>query len=266
MFKNEPSNSKVIWITGASSGIGEGLAYAFAKKGHKLILSGRNVEALEKVKNNCHHAEIAILPFDITNIEDASENVARAISRFGTIDILINNAGISQRSLIAETPIDIDIKLMQIDYFGTIALTKALLPHFLERKKGQFVVISSLMGKFGSPHRSGYCASKHALQGYFDVLRMEHEKDNIDVTIICPGFINTHAAKNAIKADGTSQNSNDKTTEKGMPVSVFAQKAIQAIEKKKFEVYIGGKEVLGIYLKRFFPTFLHHMVLRSKVK
>lgn len=259
-------NGKVVWITGASSGIGEALAYELARKNCKLILSARNVEALELVKSKCATAEVVVLPFDLADFANAKNNAEKAVAAFGKIDILVNNGGVSQRSLIAETDFEVDKKLIEVDYLGTVALTKALLPHFIKNQSGHFVTITSLMGKFGSPYRSGYCGAKHALHGFFDVLRMEHYKDFLDVTLICPGFIQTNVAKNALIGNGSSQNKEDEATKNGMPVAVFAKKFVKAVESKKFEVYIGGKEVLGIYLKRFFPKFLHYFVLRSKVR
>lgn len=259
-------NGKIVWITGASSGIGEALAYELARKNCKLILSARNIEALEAVKSKCATTEVAVLPFDLADFDCAKENAEKAIAAFGKIDILINNGGISQRSLIAETDFEVDKKLMDVDYLGTIAVTKALLPHFIKNKSGHFVTITSVMGKFGSPYRSGYCAAKHALHGFFDVLRMEHYKDFLNVTLICPGFIQTNVAKNALTGDGSKQNKESEATKNGMPVAVFAKKLIKAVESNKFEVYIGGKEVLGVYWKRLFPKFLHFFVLRSKVK
>ena len=259
-------NNKVVWITGASSGIGEALAYELASKNCKLILSARNITMLEIVKSKCSSTEVIILPFDLMDFDNASNNVKKAISFFGKIDILINNGGVSQRSLIIDTDFEVDKKLIAVDYLGTVALTKALLPHFIQNKKGKFVVVTSLMGKFGSPYRSGYCGAKHALHGFFDVLRMEHQKDNISVTLICPGFVQTNVAINALTANGSSQNSDDVATKNGLPVNLFARKMIKAIESNKFEAYIGGKEVLGIYLKRFFPKILHHFILKSKVR
>ncbi len=193
------------------------------------------------------------------------ETVAQVVAKYGLIDILINNAGISQRSLIAETDFDVYKKLMDVNYLGTVALTKALLPHFIANQKGHFVTVTSLMGKFGSPYRSGYCGAKHALHGFFDVLRMEHEKDGIAVTLICPGFVNTNVAKNALTADGSSQNEQDSATQNGIPAEVLAKKMIRAMERKKFEAYIGGKERLGVYL-RLFPKLLHKIVLKSTVR
>jgi short-subunit dehydrogenase len=259
-------NGKVVWITGASSGIGEALAYELATRNCKLILSARNIKALEDVKSKCSTAEVVILPFDLSDFDNAKNQVENAIAAFGKIDILVNNGGVSQRSLIAETDFEVDKKLIEVDYLGTVALTKALLPHFIKNQKGHFVTVTSLMGKFGSPYRSGYCGAKHALHGFFDVLRMEHQKDNINVTLICPGFIQTNVAKNALTADGSKQNTDDEATLNGMPVVIFVKKLIKAVESNTFEVYIGGKEVLGVYLKRFFSKLLHRFVLKSKVR
>jgi len=258
---------KVVWITGASSGIGEALTYELNRKGYKLIISSRKLLDLQQVKANCPNGDlISLLPLDLMDRDKMSEIVTEALSFYGSIDLLINNAGISQRSLIMETDLQVYQKLMDVNYMGTIALTKAILPHFVSQKKGHFVTVTSLMGKFGSPYRSGYCGAKHALHGFFDVLRMEHEKENIKVTMVCPGFVNTKVAINALTADGTPQVDNDMATQNGLAPHVFAKKMVKAIEKGKFEVYIGRKEVMGIYLKRFFPKQLHRLVLRSKVR
>jgi dehydrogenase/reductase SDR family protein 7 len=259
-------NNKVVWITGASSGIGEALAYELSQRNCKLILSARNVENLQRVKAKCLNGEVVVLPFDLADFNSAKNHVEKAISFFGKIDVLINNGGVSQRSLLVDTDFEVDKKLIEVDYLGTVAITKALLPHYISNRKGHFVTITSLMGKFGSPYRSGYCGAKHALHGFFDVLRMEHQKDNVNVTLICPGFIQTNVAVNALTGDGSKQNSNDQATLNGMPVAVFAKKLVKAVESNTFESYIGGKEVLGIYLKRFFPKLLHRLVLKSEVR
>jgi len=260
-FKN-----KVIWITGASSGIGKSLALELSKQNCKLILSSRREEALTDVKNQCaNQKNIRILPFDLADYLNMKPIAKNAISLFGNIDMLINNGGISQRSLIIDTDISVDKKLMHVDYLGTVALSKAILPHFVNKQSGHFVTVTSLMGKFGSPYRSGYCGAKHALHGFFDVLRMEHEKDNIKVTMICPGFVDTNVARNALTGNGNPQKSQDNATAKGLNVSVFTKQMLKAIKKEKFEAYIGQGEIKGVYLKRFFPRLLHKIVLRSKV-
>ncbi|MBI3219451.1 MAG: SDR family oxidoreductase [Bacteroidetes bacterium] len=262
--------SKVIWITGASSGIGEALTYALAKEGAHLILSARRKEELERVKGNCKGtdpANIHILPLDLAKAETLQLNTEVAIQIFGRIDILINNGGISQRSLARETKLAVDRAIMEVDYFGTLALTKYLLPHFLKRKSGHYVVTSSVMGIIGTPYRSGYSAAKHALHGFFDSLRAEVWKENIFVTLICPGWIRTNVTMNAMTGDGSKLNEMDKTTDQGLTPEFCAKEIVKAIQKKKEEVYIGGaKEVFGVYTKRFFPKLFSRIVRKIKVR
>ena len=260
-------DEKVVWITGASSGIGEALAKIYAEKGAKLILSSRRVPDLEKVKSECPISEnVKILPIDLNDFDKAAVEVQKAFDFFGTIDVLINNAGVSQRSLIADTQFDVFKKLIEIDYLGTVALSRALLPFFIKQGGGHYVVVSSIMGKYGSPFRSGYAAAKHALQGFFDVMRMEHQKDNIYVTMICPGFVRTPIAMNSLRGDGSVLGLDDLATRKGMKVEDFAQKMFRSVEQKKWEVSFGGKERLGVYLKRLSNKLLHSIVIRSKVR
>lgn len=258
-------SGKVLWITGASSGIGEALAYALARKNAKLILSARRKEELARVKGNCPaaaQADIRMLPLDLEKSDTLRLSVDAAVQLFGHIDILINNGGISQRSMVAETSLSVDRKLMEVNYFGTVALTKHLLPHFIRRKAGHFITVSSVTGKFGTPYRSGYAASKHALHGFFDALRAEHHKDNIRVTMVCPGFIRTPITLSALTADGSPLNKMDEAQYKGKPVDWCARKIVSAIEKNREEIYIGGREVMAVYLKRFFPR-LFSRVIRS---
>ncbi len=258
---------KTIWITGSSSGIGKSLAQALSSRNCNLILSARNAGALQEVKSLCGNGDnIAVLPLNLNDHEGMNEVVNKAVSLFGKVDILVNNAGISQRSLIKDTDFSVYKKLIDIDYLGTVALSKAILPHFIQNQNGHYVTVTSLMGKFGSPYRSGYCGAKHALHGFFDVMRMEHEKDGVKVTLVCPGFVQTNVAKNALTADGSPQEQDDVATQNGVTPEYAAQKMIAAIEKDKFEVYIGGKEIKGIYLKRFFPKLLHKVVLKSQVR
>ncbi|MBS1951159.1 MAG: Oxidoreductase [Cytophagales bacterium] len=266
-------NHKVIWITGASSGIGEALTYQLAMiKGVKLILSARRKEELERVKALCPQAvqvNIRILPIDLVQHETLHLSVEAAVQLFGYIDVLINNGGISQRSLAKETHLNVDRHLMEVDYFGTISLSKYLLPHFLKRKSGHFVTISSVMGKIGTPYRSGYAAAKHALHGFFDSLRAElwKESKHVYVTLICPGWVRTNITLNALTGDGRKLNKMDKTTAKGLSPKICAERIVAAIQKKKEEVYIGGaKEVFAVYLKRFFPLLFSKAVRRMAVR
>lgn len=257
---------KIIWITGASSGIGRSLALLMGQQGARLILSGRNQNRLKEVQQQMPQpGRAALLPMDLGAPDTLPGVVREALDLFGSVDILVNNAGISQRSLIMDTTMEVYEQMIRVNYLGTVALSKALLPHFIERKQGQFVVVTSLMGKFGSPLRSGYCGAKHALHGFFDVLRMEHEKDGVFVSMICPGFVQTDIARNALVGDGSSQGFQDQATKNGMDPDRFARKMLRAIERRSWETYIGGREVAGIYLKRFLPKVLHRVVLRSQV-
>ncbi len=265
-FKN-----KVVWITGASSGIGKAVALALSTQGAKLIISSRNTEKLEEVKILCANPDmVKILQVDLDDHHHLDKLVQEAISLFDPeqlgIDILINNGGISQRSLAIDTGITIDTQIFKTNYFGTVALSKALLPYFVAKKSGHFVVVTSVVGKIGTPLRSSYSASKHALHGFFDSLRAEIHDDNIAVTLICPGFVNTNVSKNALTANGTPQNTMDKGTANGLSPDYFAKRMLKAIARKKQEVVIGGKlEVLAVYVKRFFPRVLAKVIRKLAV-
>jgi short-subunit dehydrogenase len=257
----------VIWITGSSSGIGEAAARKFSTEGFALILSARNTQELERVKRSCAFPDdCRILPLDLASSAEFSEKVATAISFFGQVDMVLHNGGISQRSLIKDTKLEVDRKLMEVNYFGTVALTKAILPHFLARKKGQFGVVTSLVGKFGSPFRSSYAGSKHALHGFFDTLRAEHHQDGISVTLICPGFIRTQVSINAVTGDGTPLGEMDQAQDQGMSPEACAKQLYRAMKSKKEEVYIGGKETLDVYLKRFLPGLFSKILRTAKVR
>lgn len=262
-------SNQVIWITGASSGIGEALAYELARHRVKLILSARRKEELERVKGNClkqAQPNIRILPLDLSQSDTLKLSTEAAIQLFGHVDILINNGGISQRSLVRDTKLEVDRRIMEVNYFGTIALTKYLLPHFLSRKGGRYVVVTSLTGKFGTPWRSGYSASKHALHGFFDAVRAELYNDNIRVTMICPGFIYTPITLSALTGDGTPLNKIDHAQYQGKTPEWCAKKIIRAIEKNKEEVNIAGREVLGVYVKRFFPKLFSKLIRKVDVR
>lgn len=262
-------SEKVVWVTGASSGIGEALAYELAKHHCKLILSARRIEELERVKSSCPAAAqstIAVLPLDLATSESLKLITEAAINLFGHIDILINNGGISQRSLVKDTPLEVDRRLMEVNYFGTIALTKHLIPHFVSRQQGMFVVITSLVGKFGTPYRSGYSASKHALHGFFDSLQAELHQDKIRVCMVCPGFIQTNISVNALTETGEKLNEMDQAQANGMAADKCAKKIVTAIRKRKAELYVGGKEKYGVYIKRFLPALYRKIVRKASVR
>jgi dehydrogenase/reductase SDR family protein 7B len=258
---------KVVWVTGASSGIGLAYASFVNKLGAKVILSARRKEVLEEVKNNFTHPENAyVLPLDLEDYSNVNEITLEAINAFGRVDILINNGGLSQRANVLDTEMKVVEKLMKVNFLGTVALTKAILPHMIKNKSGQIAVVSSVVGKFGTPRRSSYAATKHALHGYFDALRAEMFEHGIDVTIICPGYVTTNISKNALTADGSAQNKMDNATEKGIDPIVFADRMASAIAQKKEEVYItGAKERFGLFMKRFFPSIFSKLVRKMAV-
>jgi len=260
-------SNKVVWITGASSGIGAAMVKLLADKNAKVILSSRREAELVKVKNQVGLSDenALVLPLDLMDHDGMQSKVDEVMKKFGRIDVLINNGGISQRSLIMDTDFSVYKRIMDIDYLGTVALSTAVLPIFVKQQSGQFGVISSLMGKFSSPLRSGYCGAKHALHGFFDALRLEHEDDGIGVTMVCPGYIRTDISKNAVVGDGTRQGKMDDATGAGLSAEACAKQILRAIEKEKMEVSIGGKETYALLIKRFFPRLLHRIVKRSNV-
>lgn len=261
---------KVVWITGASSGIGEALVYAFAYEGAKLILSSRRKEELERVKGNCPsatQANIRILPLDLSQASTLELTTEAAVQLFGHIDILINNGGISQRSLAKDTKLEVDRRIMEVDFFGTVAVTKYLLPHFMGRKAGHYVTITSIAGVVGTRYRTGYAAAKHALHGFFDALRAEVWENNITVTLVLPGWVQTQVSVNALAGDGSQYNQMDETTAKGLTAEYVAQKVVSAVKAKKREVYIAGpKETMAVVLKRLAPGLLARIIRKAVVK
>jgi len=207
--------NQVVIITGASSGIGRACAYEYAKKGDSVVIAARNLDKLKKLETELIGlgAKVLSVGFDITKDEDRKRLIAQTVAEFGRIDLLINNAGISQRSLAKETILDVDRQLMEVNFFGTTALTKDALQHMIKAKSGHIAVISSVVGKFGFPLRTGYAATKHALHGYFESLRAELYEDHIKVSIICPGRIKTNISINALTEDGSTHSKMDEGTE-----------------------------------------------------
>ncbi|MCS7018881.1 MAG: SDR family oxidoreductase [Cytophagales bacterium] len=261
--------SQVIWITGASSGIGEALAYAFAKQPDvQLILSARREAELQRVAQATRlpQERLLVLPLDLSQGDTLPQKAQQALSHFGKVDIMVHNGGVSQRALAKDTLVTVDRIIMETNFFGALILTKALLPSMLARKSGRFVVISSSVGKFGTPLRSTYAASKHALHGFFDSLRAECWRENIKVLMVCPGYIRTQVSVNAFLGTGEKQGTMDEAQAKGIPAEVCAERIIAAIRADKEEINIAGaKEMLGIYLKRFFPSLFSKLVRQIKV-
>jgi len=254
MFTN-----RVVWITGASSGIGEALAARFARENARVVLSARRQPELERVRQHCIDAGAApenmlVLPLDVTDLPSLPVAADHVISHFGQIDLLINNAGLSQRSLCKDTELSVYQKLLDVDVMGQIALTKAVLPHMLERQSGHLAVTASVAGKVGVPLRTGYCAAKHAVMGFFDALRAEAGHHDVKVTTITPGFIRTNISVNALKGDGSEFGTVDDDIAAGMDVTRCAEVIMDGFRKGTPEIAVGeGMEMKVLWLKRFFP-------------
>lgn len=255
---------QVVWITGASSGIGEALAVAWSRQGARLVLSARNAAELERVRRACANPEQHLVrPLDLTD-SGAIETLAQSVLReVGHVDVLVHSGGVSQRSLASETGLATDRAIMDLNYFGTVALTKAVLPSMIARGAGQIVPISSVIGYVGVPLRSAYAASKHALHGFFEALRAETAKQGIVVTMVVPGYVRTKVSENALRGDGTKHGKLDETHAKAMLAEEAAPRIIEAVAKKKAEVRVGGKEIHAVLLRRFLPGLLRR-VLRVK--
>jgi len=256
-------NNKVIWITGSSSGIGEATAYEFAKTGAKLILTALEADILENVKIKSLQlgaSAVEILPFDLSCLNELDDLANNALSQFGRIDLLYNNAGISQRGNTIDTSMEVIRKIMDVNYFAPVILTKALLPKMVEQGGGQLVVTTSIAGKFGFPLRCAYSSSKHALYGFFETVQSEYFNQNIRVTIVCPGRVQTRISFYALKKDGSQHGKIDKGQAGGVTAEYAAKKIVKAIKKGKREVLIGKKELLMVYIKRFLPCLAAKIV------
>lgn len=263
-FKN-----KVVWITGASSGIGEALARALSAAGAMLILSSRRWDELERVRKSCtNKGNVKIILVDLLDTASLSAKTKEAIAAFGHIDVMVHNGGISQRSLVQDTSMQVQRKVMEIDYFSYVELTNHLLPHFLQRNSGHFVIMSSVMGKIGTPMRSAYAAAKHALHGFFDCLRAEVFDKNIQVTIITPGYIRTNVTMNAVRGDGSAVAEVGENIANGLPADKAALQIMKAIAAGKFETYVGktSGEKMALIVNRIAPNMLQKIVRKQVPK
>lgn len=257
-------HNKVIWITGASSGIGENLAIQLAQHGARLILSARNQQKLEDLKATLTHPEAhLVLPLDLGALHAPESYTDQILAKFGRLDILINNGGVSQRASAHETEMEVNRQLMEVNFFGNIALAKVVLPIFRTQKSGQYLIVSSIAGKFGFHLRSIYSASKAALVGYYESIAMEEAKNGIRVTIAFPGKINTPISKSALTAEGTAHGQMDSNQAGGMPVDECVAQMLKALAQQKREVLIGRKELLAVYLKRFVPALFWKIIPRQ---
>jgi len=259
-------SGKVVWITGASSGIGEALVHSLSNYGAKIILSARREDELRRVQqqSKLKDSDSLVLPIDLYNPAAIETAYKKAVEKFGQIDILICNAGVAQRSTVMNSDPKVERQIMELNYFAVTELTRLVLPSMISHKQGNIVVISSVMGKMGMPGRATYCASKHALHGYYEALRAEVFKDNVKVHVICPGYVKTNVSINAVTADGSAHGKMDAGQEKGITPEKCARGIINAIAKGKDEVYIGGMEILAPRVKTIFPGLISYFVKRTE--
>jgi short-subunit dehydrogenase len=258
--------NKTIWITGASSGVGEGMATVFHREGADLIISGRREAELERVKADCTagsgEGSVHIVPFDITDAAGREAAVREVLERHERLDVLVNNAGIGQRAPAINTRLDVDRQVMEVDFFGPIALTKLVLPRMIEQQSGHLVVTSSVAGKHAVPHHSAYCAAKHALHGYFDTLRVEHYDDNIDVTLLVIAGIKSNVFQHALTGDGSEYGASDWDQSSGISAEECAMRVVDGMLNREFELVIGIEPALqAMRIKDEDPkAFLERMV------
>ena len=258
---------RLVWITGASSGIGEALAHAFAAEGARLVLSARRAEALAQVQAACgpSAADVHVVPFDVTvpaEVEAAADHV---LDRIGPVDVLVNNAGVTQRSLARDTDMAVYRRLMEVNFFSAVGLTRRVLPGMLERRSGHLVVTSSVTGKYGAPLRTGYCAAKHAVQGYFEALRTEVAKEGVAVTIVVAGPIRTPISLHALTGDGAEHGRMDPLQAGGIPADQAAREIVDGVHHRREEIVVGqGLPVLALSLRRFAPRLFYRLIARAR--
>jgi dehydrogenase/reductase SDR family protein 7B len=258
-------HGKLVWITGASSGIGESLSRQFAHLGCRLVLSSRRESELQRVASSCTGAQgIFVIPLDLSKPETMSIVAQRVLADIGPVDIMVHNGGVSQRADARETIFEVDNVILRTNYLGPIALTKALLPSMLARKQGHFVVVTSALGKFSIPTRSAYCASKHALHGFFDAMRAESWKDGIAVTLAVPGFVRTNVGLNALTGTGLRFGREENEIAKGLNADHCASRIISAARREQHEVFIGSfKERIALTVSHVAPRLFFHLTRKK---
>ncbi len=257
---------KNIWITGASSGIGKEVAIEISKAQTNLILSGRNLAALKETASLCREngSRTKIVPFDLADPESISHAAGEVLSEKIKVDALYHFGGISQRSLAKDSPIEVDRKIFEINFFGTVALTKAILPRMIENGGGHIAVTSSIVGKFGFPCRSAYAASKHALHGFFESLRAECLRENIRVSVIIPGRIKTNISLNAINEKGKLHGKMDEGQANGKCAKKAAITICKQLKREKKEILTGGTEMVMLHIRRFLPSLYYYLAPKLK--
>jgi short-subunit dehydrogenase len=266
MDKNHSFHGKTAWITGASSGIGEALVREFVNRGATVIISSNDPAGLDRVKNSCENGSerVTCLAFDLSDTSGIGSIVDSQMKTLGKIDYLLNIGGISQRSRIDETPLWLDRKIFEINYFGTIALTKAILPYMIRQKSGHIAATSSISGRFGFPLRSAYSASKQALHGFFETLFLENKKNNIRTSVIIPGRVRTNISYHALDSEGKEHGKMDEGLSKGITPEKAARIIVRGLLHDKREILVGGSELSMLYIRRICPWLFFRIGDRIK--
>jgi short-subunit dehydrogenase len=266
MKKEELFAGKVAWITGASSGIGESLVHQFVLGGARVIASSNDMTGLERVKSECspYSGMVSCIPFDLADTTGIDKIVEEQVRIFGRIDYLLNIGGVSQRARIDETPLWLDRKIFEINYFGTIALTKAVLPVMVRQNSGHILATSSISGRFGFPLRSAYSASKQALHGFFETLYLENKKFNINASVIIPGRVRTSISLHALDSTGREHGKLDEGQAKGLLPEQAAEIIIKGMLRNKREILVGKSEMLMLHIRRYFPWLFFRIADKIK--
>lgn len=260
---------KAVWITGASAGLGEALAHRFASQGARLLLSARREDRLQAVAEASRArgaSDAQVLPLDLADLSSLHDKAEQAIARMGHIDVMVHNAGLGQRALVAESSFEVDRKLMEVNFLGPVALTKTLLPRMIAQESGSFVVISSVLGLMSVKRRAAYCASKHALHGYFNALRAEVEGQGIRVLVVCPGHIDSEFSQMALEPDGRPHGVNDAGKRVGLSPDACAERTIRGLLRGEAEIFPAKWETLGLYLNRLSPALTRLAIARRKAR
>jgi dehydrogenase/reductase SDR family protein 7B len=261
-------SGQVVWITGASSGIGEALAKQYAALGAEVVLSARRVDELQRVLSQLpRQASHLIVPMDAVNNDSVVTAFGQVMAVKGRVDWLINNAGISQRALIADTTEDTERKIMEVDYFAPVALTRKVLPVMLQQGSGHIAFVSSVAGLLGTQYRASYAAAKGAIHLWANSLRAEVADQGIHVAVIFPGFVNTNVSVAALTGSGEALGTMDDAQANAMSSDDFAKQTLNALLVQQEYIVIGGlKEKVGVWLSRLSPSLMYKVIRRSKVR
>ena len=266
MMKEKQFTGKIAWVTGASSGIGESLVHEFVRRGATVIASSNDLPGLERVKAQCGNKSLMVhcIPFDLADTSGIDKIVEQQVNALGRIDFLLNIGGISQRARIDETPMWLDRKIFEINYFGTIALSKAVLPYMVRQQSGHILATSSISGRFGFPLRSAYSASKQALHGFFETLYLENKKFNIKASVIIPGRVRTSISFHALDAEGKEHGKLDEGQAKGVLPQRAAEIIIKGMVRNKREILVGKNELIMLYIRRYCPWLFFRIADKIK--